>query len=391
MKNKIFICITFILLPVMLAGCWNRRELNTLAVVQAMGIDKTEDGKLSITIQILKPGNIKGAENGGGVTPGGKGVLIVTSTGETVFDAIRNATTEADRKLYFPHNRVIVIGEEAARSGIAPLLDFIDRDPEPRLRPYVFIAKGKAKDILEGEHEQEKIPAKAIEDLAKGTIATSNVQGVELYELFKVLASKSSDPFLPGIKITKDEEDGDGDGKQLIKLHETAIFKGDKLTGWFDGRETRGLLWVLGKVKSGIIVVKSPLEETKNVSLEIIRASSKVRLEMADGKLLITIEVKEEGNLAEQMSHVDLTKPDTFAELEKRQAAAIREEINAALDKAQKEWGVDIFKFGEEVHRKLPRDWKELKKKWAEEFKNVEVKIEVEAKLRRIGMTTKPD
>nr|WP_243454324.1 Ger(x)C family spore germination C-terminal domain-containing protein [Desulfosporosinus fructosivorans] len=30
---------------------------------------------------------------------------------------------------------------------------------------------------------------------------------------------------------------------------------------------------------------------------------------MRDGKLSVTVEVKEEGNLGEQMSQVDLTKP----------------------------------------------------------------------------------
>lgn len=97
-----------------------------------------------------------------------------------------------------------------------------------------------------------------------------------------------------------------------------------------------------------------------------------------------------EGNIGEQMSKVDLTTPDNFKELEERQAYAIEEEIIAALNKAKKEWGADIFKFGEEIHRKYPEEWKELEDKWDEEFKNIDVKIEVDAKLRRIRMGTKP-
>jgi len=385
MRKRVVTCLTVILLVVfILTGCWNRRELSTLSIVQAIGIDRLEDGQISLTVQILIPSAVKASATG----EGGKAVSVLTSTGQTIFDAFRNATLEADRKLFLPFNKVIVIGEEAAQAGTTPLTDFLSRDHETRRLANVFIARGKAKEILEAEHGQEKIPAKALENLAKGSGATSKIPKIEVHEFLKTLASKTSDPFVPGIKIVKKEEEGKE--KKLLKLDETAILKKDKLVGWFDVKETRGLLWILGKVKSGIIVVSSPLDETKKVSLEITRASSKIKPEIVDGNLVITVQVNEEGNLGEQMSEVDLTKPDTFKELEKKQAAVIEDEINAALEKAQEEWGVDIFKFGEAVHRKFPGGWKELEKSWNEEFQDIEVKVVVEAKLRRIGMSTTP-
>lgn len=381
MKKLIPIYIFCILLSSMLTGCWNRRELSTLAIVQAFGIDRAEDDQVSISAQILKPSQVKESEKGG------TGVWVVTSTGETVFDAIRNAALKTDRKLFFPHNKVIILSEETAKAGITPLLDFLERDNEQRRLAYVFIAKGKAKDILVGEHEQEKIPGKAIEGLAKTSVITSHLPKRDLKDLLETLSSKTSSSVVPGIEIQKKIENGTS--KEVVVLDNTAIFKKDKLIGWFDHTETRGLLWVLGEIKSGIIVVKSPKEETKNVSLEIIKTSTQLKPEITEGKLTITIEVKEEGNLAEQLSEVDLTKPDTFQELEKRQTTAIKEEIQATLTKAQA-WGVDIFKFGEEFHRKYPHEWPELEKNWEEEFPKVEVNLEVDARLSRIGLSTTP-
>ncbi|HBW35227.1 Ger(x)C family spore germination protein [Desulfosporosinus sp. BICA1-9] len=382
MKRRILILITSILLLAMLTGCWNRRELTALSIVQAMGIDRTENNEISLTFQLLLPGELK--VKGGG----GKGVSIVTSTGETLFDALRNAALESDRKLYGGHIKVVVIGEEAAKAGIIPLLDFARRDHEWRELPYFFIARGgTAKDIIKGEHEQEKIPAKAMESLAKATKATSKLPKVNLHEVLKTLSSKTTDMIAPGIQVI--EKKIDNKTKKIIELDETAIFKKDKLVGWFDWTETRGLLWILGEVKSGIIVVESPKDEKKKVSLEILRASSKVKPEITDGKLMITVEVKEEGNLGEQMSQVYLTKPDTFKELEEKQAAAIEDEINSALRKAQA-WGVDIFQFGEAFHRKFPKEWPELKENWDEEFKKLEVTVEVDANLRGVGISTAP-
>lgn len=387
MKKRILIYILCLLLPLLLSGCWNRREIDAISVVEAMGIDKLENGQISLTYQILRPSGVKGSSSSGEKGGGGKSVWVVTTTGETVFDAIRNASTQVDRRSYFAHNKVIVIGEESAKSGIAPLLDLATRDPELRELVYVFITKGKARDIIEAEHPQEKIPSKGIENLAKATRASSKVPQVVLVDILKNLVSKTNDPFIPGIELTERRED-ETVGK-IVELHETAIFKDDKLVGWFSPEETRGLLWILGEVKSGIIVVSSPGDESRNVALEIIRASSKVTPEMNEGKLTVTVEVKEEGNLAEQMSQVDLNKPDAFKQLEEKQAAVIEEEIRAAINKAQK-WGVDIFKFGEKYHRKFPSKWPELEENWDEEFPNIEVNIVVDAKLRNMGIASEP-
>ncbi|MGI1660462.1 MAG: Ger(x)C family spore germination protein [Desulfitobacterium sp.] len=379
MKKCLLFSLCFLLLANLLTGCWDKRELNTLAIVQAIGIDLTEDGLVSLSVQILKPSELKGG--------GGKAVWVVTSTGETIFDAIRNASLQTDRRLFHPHNKVIVVGEETAKKGLKPLLDFLTRDAESRGSTYVFVAKGKALDILKGEHEQEKNPAQALEHLADTSGLASNLPKRTLKDLFMVLGSKTSSLVLPGLKIlTKNDE---GTTKKMLVLDNTAVFKHDQLVGWFTHEESRGVLWVLNEVHTGTIVVNSPLAEDKYVSLEISQTATRLKPEITENKLSITIEVKEEGNLGEQMSDVNLTTPENFSELEKRQTAAIRDDIMTAVTKAQT-WGVDLFGFGEEFHRQYPQEWPELEKEWDTLFPEIEVNLEVSAHLIRAGLTSTP-
>ncbi|MEA4902967.1 Ger(x)C family spore germination protein [Desulfitobacterium sp.] len=388
MKKRSLNFMLCLVLSFTLTGCWNRNELNTLAVIQALGIDMMEDGQINLTIQLLKPGVLQGAPaQTKGEGGGGPCVWIATVKGKTITEAIRNATTQVDRRLFASQNKVVVIGETAAQSGLSPLLDYYFRYNKPRELAYIFVAKGKAEDIINAENEQEKVPGKAIENLAKASLNTSKAPEVTFHDLQRSLVSKTSSSFLPGLELVK-RPAGTTIEKQ-VELCGTAIFKKDKLVGWFDGKESRGLLWVLGKVKSGILVVKSPEDESQKVVLEIIRASSKITPELIDGKPTVTVEVKEEGNLGEQMSSVDLSNPDAFRELEDKQAEAIKEEINAALSKAQ-EWGVDLFKFGTEYHRKFPAEYPELEKNWEEEFKNMVVNVEIDAKVLREGQASKP-
>lgn len=383
--KKTISTISCILLLMMLPGCWNRRELNTLAIVQAVGIDRTEDGQINVSLQLLKPSVIKSStsEKAGG----SKSVWVVSSTGETVFDAIRNISKQTDRKAYFPHNKVYVLSEEIAREGVGDELDLLSRDAEFRKTPYVFITKRKAAEIIRSEHEQERIPAQAIEKLAKLTFATSKIPKIQLIDLLKNLASETNDSIIPGITIIPG--DAGSDTKNLVKLEETAILKRDKLIGWFDAKETRGVLWILGNVKSGIIVVSTPGDETKKSGIEIIKATSRIVPKQVDGKLVLTVNVEAIGNLGEQMSTEDLVKPEPFKELEEKMASVIEDEIRSALDKAQR-WEVDIFKFGTEVHRQLPQEWPKLEKNWREELQKLQVNIAVDAKLRWTGFMRKP-
>lgn len=376
--------ISCILLLIMLPGCWNRRELNTLAIVQAVGIDRTEDGQISLSLQLLKPSAVNSPTSAKGGES--QGVWVVTSKGETVFDAFRNATMQTGRKPYYPHNTIIVLSEAVAKNGIGDVLDLANRDHELRKLVYVFISKRKAEDIIKSEHEQEKITGKAIENLAKLTFAASKVPEISLLDLDKNLASKTNDSIIPGIALVQ----GDAETKaKNVKLEGTAIFKRDKLIGWFDAKETRGILWILGNVKSGIIVVPTPSDETKKSSIEISKASSRIVPERIDGNLVLTVNVQAVGNLGEQMSTADLVKPESFKELEEKMASVIEKEISSALEKAQR-WEVDIFKFGTEVHRQFPKEWPELEKNWREEFQKLQVNIVVDAKLRWAGSMKKP-
>jgi spore germination protein KC len=118
---------------------------------------------------------------------------------------------------------------------------------------WFFIARGEARDIIEAEHEQEKIPSKALESLAKASSATSTSVQVNLHEFLKTLASKTTDPVADWIEIiaaeeiekeaqgsAKGEESKESKPKKRMRLTDAAVFKNDKLVGCLNRPETRG-------------------------------------------------------------------------------------------------------------------------------------------------------
>jgi spore germination protein KC len=175
-----------------------------------------------------------------------------------------------------------------------------------------------------------------------------------------------------------------------VEVAGAALFRKDKLVGFLTQKETRGLLWVLGEVRGGPLLVRCP-EGDKFTSLRILRAQSRVTPEItADGRLRVTIRIREEADLEETECKLDVGEAGAIAELEALQAQVITAEVMSAVRKAQ-EYRSDAFGFGEAFHRRYPREWRLMKERWSEDFfPAVEVKVAVDAKIRRVGLRKKP-
>lgn len=375
----------------LLTGCWDRRELNTIGIVVAVGLDKdSETGKIIVTSQVVRPGALK-KEGGTEESP----VEIITTKGDTVFEAIRNITMRFDRKGYFAHTKVIVISEQLASDGIIPILDIFERAHQLRRLVWLIVAKDtKAREILGVKYGIESIPATYLESVIKMSKETSKASASNLLEYLKKVSGSGINPVVGVMEIVEDPnlpaEEKKGKTTKGVKLSGAAVFKKDKLVGYLDETETRGFNWVIGKVESGIITVPSLSEKNKLVSIEITKASSSIEPDMKDGEISFTIEVKEEGNIVEQQSSDDYSKPELFKKIEEKHKDVIEKEIKMAVDKVQKEFKSDIFGFGSAFNKKYPKEWKKIKDDWEDLFPKVQYIVKVDAKLRRTGLILKP-
>ncbi len=380
--RKAIVIILCISLTFNLTGCWSQRELNDYAVVVGVGIDKDEEtGNILLTAQIAKPGKLAKDSKGSGSNE--KAYWNISDTGETIFSTVREYTHESSRRLYWQHNKIIIFCREIAEDGVLNCIDYFVRDHETRTAAEIFVSDtDKASDILDVKPELEKIPSIDIDKLIKVQQLNSETYSINLLTFIQRLMSKTTASVAPLIKIT-----GEGE-EQKISVSGTAVFKKDKLVGKLNKPETRGLLWVDDKVKSGIVVVDCPGGDGK-VDLEIMKASSTVTPEIENGNITIKIKIKEKSNLGSQSCTEDLATSKMLEALEEKLASAIRDEITASVEKAQA-LNADIFGFGEAVHRKYRNQWKDLESKWDEIFPSIQVEIKVDAEIYGTGKISKP-
>ena len=398
MKIRIFLILFCLMMP-FLSGCWSRVEVNDLAFVTATGIDKMKDGKIRVTMQIAIP-RMLGAPGQGGFGGekdiGAKAVWVVSEKGTTIMDAYRKLQEKLPREIFLSHSRIIIIGEKMARAGVSPILDFFTRYREARMRSYVLFTKGEALKNLKFIPKFEKIPAEVMREEEERDMGL----GVNLKDFTHRLVADGVEPIASEIKLVpsnviRGEESPNQKSQSKVETNESiegaAIFKKDKLIGWMNDRETRGILWLHNKIKTGVITINIPKEKGHGkVSVQIFKSETKIIPILKRGELSLRVKVRVNADLYENSSKMDLSNPREVLFLEKKLGEAIEKRIQVTLDKAQNKFKSDIFGFGTAVQRKYPKEWEnKFKARWDQEFPKLPAKINVDVTVDRTGLTKK--
>ena len=397
MIRKRFLLFMIVCLQLLLSGCWSKRELTSLALVLALGIDMTKDGKYEVSMQIVNPGNVAGAlQQGGG---GGQGLPIVVyhQKGDNIVEAARKASTMISRRLYFSHTNMLVIGEKVAKKNIPVILEAIERDQQIRNTTTMVVAKGtKAQTILETLTPIDKIPA----DQIRKTLTTSESIWSETFptkisDVIQQLISPGKQPVIPGIRlIHNSEQRGTMENLQRtnpvsnIEISGFAMIKDGKLKKWVYGKTARGVTWSLGKMRSTSVSVDWGGRK-KALSYEVIRDKTKLTAKVKNGKPEGSVLVKVEGDIGEMLVPVDITNLRVIQKIERQTNREIEREVERAIKIAQRNH-TDIFGFGDAIHRHDPKFWKRVHTKWSDDyFPTMNIKVEVRTHIRRSELRTK--
>ncbi|MEK0317047.1 Ger(x)C family spore germination protein [Cohnella sp. 56] len=371
-----------------LSGCWNRKELNEISIASAFGFDK-DGGNFKVSVQLINASEIAaGKGSSSGRVPV---VTVQESSGHTLFESIRAMTETTPRKIYGSHLRLLVIGEDLAREGIARLLDLLSRDHELRTDFYIVIAKGiSAKDVLQILTPLEKIPSdKLYSSLVSSQRNWGVTATVDLHQLIYDLVDKGKDPVLAGLRVLGNPELGQTEMNfqsasppAKLRYQSLAVFRKDKLVGWLNEEQSKGYNYVSGELQSTI--VRLPCPEGGQLAIEIINTHHRIKGKVEDGRPRIDVRLDAEGNIGEMECAMNLQTPQSIRWLESKLDEQLENSMKSVIAQA-KAYRADIFGFGSAIHRADFRAWRRLEDHWEEAFAELPVHIAVRAKIRRTG------
>jgi len=373
------------LCALLLGGCWDRTEVNDLAIITAAAIDQADEEHVLLSVQLFIPRAVGGGGGGVGVGAGaGKLTMMRSSKGVNIADAMSKLQTKIPRRIFWGHCKVYLFGEEVAKKGIADHIDFLVRHPEPRNRSYLYISKGKGRDTLDITPTLERSTAESFREFADLHIGMS----VTLVDYRNMLRGEAEAAAIPMMEYGKKVDKSDEIQEKNV-LPGTAILKRDKMIGSLTTMETRGLLWLRNEVMRAAISVRVKGEEGI-VSVNPIRTKTKLYPAIQNGKWTMLVDVDTEGEVVENGTRLNLINPELLALVESAVRDDIEQRMRMTLDILQHKWKVDVINFASAFHRSYPKEWEQAKSHWNEIFPQVEVRMQISADIRRPGLISAP-
>lgn len=372
----------------LLSGCWDRVELNDLSLITAIAFDKPQQkNSVEVTAQIIIPkvkGGGAGSSGGGGGGGQAKQTITRRASGADIADAISKLQMVIPRKIFWGQCKVFIFGEEIAREGIREHMDFLLRHPQPRERGYVFVSKGRGADILELFPPIERSSSEVIRELAQLKIGLS----VTMEQLSIRLKEESGAQALPLVHILPKSKSSKP-FETIAYLSGTAVFKDGKMIGELSSEQTRGILWIRNEIEEYTVTYEDDPVKGK-VSIHPLHAKVKLIPSIENGTWKMAIKVRTSGDLVQNDTLLDPMKPQVLQKMEEGLQKDIQARIREALHPLQRELNADIVGFANAYHRKYPKIWAKAKEEWETQFPKIEVTVDVDAQINRLGLVNAP-
>ena len=386
MGRKKILCFILCFQLFITTGCWDRKELNDRAIWLATGWDVGKKEGVEITGQIVIPSNMqtKGSGGGGGT---GSEYITVSAKGINSRNALQNMQNKLSREAFFGQRRVVMYGEKFAKRGVREEIDSNTRSPDVALRTDVFVVKGdSALKALNLAYPLEKPPANSV---LKEHEQSGGKGDTAFLEFLIAANSDGIRPTLPAIEIGHFQDEhqlAKGDlAKPILKMAGIAVFGQDlSLLGFLDMEEQRDFNWIIGILKRRTLA--SQIKEG-NVSVSLTKLKSKIMPNIQGQQIGFTVELSGEGEILENNTNLDLEKLKNLQYLQKEMEKQVKDQVQETIKKVQNKYKVDIFGFGEVLHKKKPKQWKSLKKEWDQHFAEADITVKVDLEINRIGMS----
>jgi len=381
MKLKIFL---IFLLCFFTSGCWNYNELNELAIVTGIGIDKHENGyKVSLMISNSRSTQSSSREGEAQTT-------VFTGTGKTFTEALSNIDVKTPRNLYLGHLEVVLVDEEIAKDNINIVLENLMRNPETAKKYYIAIARdNKSEEILKGLSPLESFPS---QNISLNIQNSSQSEGIStemvLSEFIKTILKQGVNSIAPSISIQGEENKIDNqeslketEPKAMLKARSIGLFKDFKLVTWTTEKESQGINIINNKTER--LYVTTELDKNKKVV--VLLDSTKCKSDININDLNINLNINVKGAIVETDTDLDLENPKTIEKINKSTEKEIKNLVFDGINLAQK-YKTDIFGFGNMIYRKDFKYWYKVKKEWDDNyFPKINFKVKVNANIESKG------
>lgn len=405
MKTKAICMLAVCMLPLLVTGCWDKKELEQNAYVIAIGVDESDQkDMLEVTYLIENPqvgtSEIAKAED----EPASEKLTLTVPDWISMQDT---AETILSREISFAHTRIIIIGEKLARSG--RLFDFIEggmREPTLSRMVNMVVSREKASTFLETNdplldtrpHKYYDLMTLRWKERGMVPMASLNrfvyeMDGDNLFLAVYTSAlalygadGKMEDQYLPG-----ELSHTGGPEAQYIG---GAVFRRGKMIGSLNGEELRltNFLRRVDEAREMLATYPDPEDEDRHITVRITQTkNTKIRINLKSDPIHIQVTVPLNMEILQIPSRINyITNRDKQEILRSHLENSIEEKIDKLIRRTQEEFQGEPFMWYLDARRQF-WTWEDYQKfNWHEKYLEAKVDVDVQIDFSGFGKTKRP-
>ncbi|WP_143588840.1 Ger(x)C family spore germination protein [Terribacillus halophilus] len=249
MKNPLLILCLF-LLPLLLGGCFDQKELEEQAFIVSIGVDNTnQKGVFRFTFQIANP-EVGNSASGTSANEPTQEVISVLGTDFLTATNAANATVA--KQISLNQSRILIVSEKLARStDFIYLMQSAPSTVDIKLNAQLVVSKEDAeKYIRHNKPQLESRPHKYYQYMLDRAKETGIIPDAPIVRYFQITEG-DADLFIAPYTTTEEENPKFGEedhykageipvnGKNQTQFMGSAVFKEGQMIGTLTGEETR--------------------------------------------------------------------------------------------------------------------------------------------------------
>lgn len=357
MKKRLLSWLAACLLLSGCSGLPTAREMGDMALLRTLGVDPSPAG-------VAVTGST--GPRARGIKAEGEPALTLAADRGSLSAACLAMQGQSDSFVFFGYVDQLLVGEELAKEGVRPVLDYFSRDAELGLGAQLWLIRGAS--------AREALSAGGDEGLDARLDTLQNDSEMGIANLTRTAGEAYTDllelgcTYVPALSPA-------GGGDAALTERGYGILKGDTLAGFLEGDAARGLELLAGGPSADILDVELP---SGPVSVKVTSARTKSALDLrGNTPSALKLTCKIEARLSEYRRRPEGEElKELRAELERRE----RERLEAALEQLQG-WGTDCTGLGAKAGVSHPARWQAVRADWAEQFSRVPAEVTVQIKI----------
>ncbi|GIP23933.1 Ger(x)C family spore germination protein [Paenibacillus sp. J22TS3] len=349
LKKALFL----LLLPLLLGGCWDSKEVQNINFVTAMGIDYVNHNYV-VYAQILDFANLSKQE-GPSDSPQESALVIGRGEGSSILSAINQLYPTSQQQTLWTHVKAVVLSKSVLDTKLSEVFNGLFRSGEMRYTSWVY---GTDEDISSILSSKTLLNHSALStnlfDPVRGYHQLSYVPPIRVIHLMKGIREPGSTVLLPAISSSNKTWTMNNKLLSLSSMSGLYVISKGKNWGRAEGEQLAGARYVnFDGFKQFPLEINDPVQGKAVVYLT--KPKPKVTLAESRGVIHTSIELGITGKINE-IDHSSGISKEKIKELCK---SKIKQQIIRNFELG-KDKDLDLYGLEEILYRRNNKLWKKL-------------------------------